>query len=278
MKDNAPGLPAICTQKPDRIPYPSAPAPLFLGLTHSLRYFWNEPKNCSMRFFFLLLLLSSAISTNLAAQAKPKTVDLKAGQVFDIIFLNNHPDAKDLMKDYFNRASPIAKANGYLPGGGFGIAGTPTRGNYHPTVMAIGTWPSLAQRAAGLIALETEMIDFHEMRRKIWPTFNLTFYEMKEDVSFTVQPDKYYVVTLFWAEGKRAFKKFRTQWEANQHRGGGRQLVTLTNGDSPFGYYFDPDYFALTEWENEAAFLAAQLKEGQANYVGVRHLNQFPIK
>jgi len=182
------------------------------------------------------------------------------------------------MQDYFKRASPIAQANGYASGGGFGIAGTPTQGNYHPEVMAIGTWPSVDQRLAGVIALETEMTDFHEMRRKIWPTFNLTYYEMEEDVSFTIDPEKYYVVTMFWAKKKGPFAKFKSRWEATQFRNGGRQLITLMEGASPFGYHFNPDYFTLIEWESEAAFRAALAEDDKLDRSGVRHLNQFPIK
>ncbi|MFK8163892.1 MAG: hypothetical protein AB8H12_15710 [Lewinella sp.] len=230
-----------------------------------------------MRYFFLLLLCST-FSTSLAAQAKPKTVDLKKGQVFDIIFLTNDPAAKDLMQDYFKRAFPIAQANGYTSGGGFGIAGTPIRGNYHPEVMAIGTWPGLAERTAGLAALETQMDDFHEMRRKIWPTFNLTYYEMKEAASFTIKTEKYYVVTAFWAEQKGRFKKFLKQWEVTQAKAGGTPLLVLTDGTSPFGYNFEPDYFTITEWKSEAAFLRSLPEDNKRGYPGVRHLNQFPIK
>lgn len=212
------------------------------------------------------------------AQPKTKTVDLQKGQVFDIIFLHNHSGNEDLMQDYFDRASPIARANGYAPGGGFGIAGTPFRGNYHPTVMAIGTWPSIQDRLAGLVALETQMKDFHEMRRKIWPSFFLTYYEMKTDVSFTITSEKYYVVTAFWAEKKGRFKQFLKQWETIQAEAGGTPLIVLTDGASPFGYDFNPDYFTITEWENEAAFRRSLPADSKQGYPGVHHLNQFPIR
>lgn len=231
-----------------------------------------------MRYAFLFLFLCTAFSASLTAQAKPKTVDLKKGQVFDIIFLTNKPDTKDLMQDYFKRASPIAQANGYASGGGFGIAGTPIRGNYQPKVMAIGTWPGVAERTAGVVALETQMTDFHEMRRKVWPTFNLTYYEMQEDASFTIKTDKYYVVTSFWAEKKGSFKKFLKQWEAAQAKAGGTPLLVLTDGTSPFGYNFEPDYFTITEWESEAAFRSSLPEDNKRGYPGVRHLNQFQIK
>lgn len=227
-----------------------------------------------MRLLFFLLLCSAG----LAAQTKSKTVDLRKGQVFDVLLLTNNPDAKDLRQDYFKRAFPIAKANGYVSGGGFGVVGPPIRGNYQPEAMAIGTWPGIAERSAGLQALEGEMADFHEMRRKVWPTFHLTYYEMKEDVTFTVSTGNYYVVTAFWAEKKGRFRKFLKQWEARQAREGGKPLLVLTDGTSPFGYELNPDYFTITEWSSEAAFRNSLPEDNKTGYPGVSHLNQFQIK
>lgn len=229
-----------------------------------------------MRFRFYYLLFCLCLAFSLTGQGK--TITLKKGQAFDIILLNNDPDAKDAMQDYFKRASPIARASGYVPGSGFGVTGVPTMGNYHPDVLATGSWPSIAARIEALEELEGGMHDFHEMRRKVWPTFNMTYYEVKEDISFTTDPDKYYVVTMFWADKKGKFAKFQNAWETACQRAGAKQMITLTDGASPFGYYFKPDYTAITEWASEAAFRAAQTAEGRLSYAGVRHLNQFPIK
>ena len=215
---------------------------------------------------------------NLTGQDKAKSIKLKKGQAFDIILLTNNPEAKDEMQDYFKRAYTIAQANGYVPGSGFGITDTPTMGNYHPEVLATGSWPSIAARVEALEKLETGMSDFHEMRRKVWPSFNMTYYEVKEDISFTTDPTKYYVATMFWAEQKGKFAKFTKAWEAACQRAGAKQMITLTEGASPFGYYFNPGYLAITEWASEAAFRAAQTVESRLDYAGVRHLNQFPIK
>jgi len=141
-----------------------------------------------MRFFFSCLLLCLFTTATLTGQDKPKTITLKKGQAFDIILLNNDPKAKDALQDYFKRAYPLAQADGYVPGSGFGIIGTPTMGNYRPEVLATGTWPSIAARVEALKKLETGMSDFHEMRRKVWPSFNMTYYEVKEDISFTTDP------------------------------------------------------------------------------------------
>lgn len=239
--------------------------------------FAPNQKTSSMRLqCTILFFLSLGFVSGLSGQAKPQTLDLKKGQAFDIILLTNAEDNKEDMADYFNRASPIAKANGYAPSFGKAV-GMPTLGNYHPDVVAFGTWPGISARVAAVEKLESGMSDFHEMRRKIWPTFNLTYYEVKEDVTITFDPEKYYVATMFWAEKKGKFNRFLKEWETAQLQQGGRPLLRLTEGASPFGYDYNPTYLTFTEWDSEEDFRAAVKTGHGTTYSGVKHLHQFPL-
>lgn len=230
-----------------------------------------------MRYFLFFSLSCLFMAMSLDAQSKPQTLNLKKGQAFDIILLTNAPDSKEAQDDYFKRAFPIALESGYAPAFGKGID-TPTKGNYHPEVMAFGTWPSIVARVSALTQLETRMTDFHEMRRKVWTNFDMTYYEVKEDISITFDPEKYYVATMFWASKKGKFAKFKQRWEAIRLKQGGRQLIRLTDGASPFGYHFNPTYLTITEWNSEADFRAAKTADDGLDYSGVLHLNQFPLK
>ena len=229
-----------------------------------------------MRLLFVCLFCFS-FATSLSGQAKPKTITLTKGQAFDIILFNNNPAAKAERKDYFQRAFPIARSFGYKPSASFGVAETPTRGNYHPDFLVTGTWPSVSARALALEALQSGMADFDEMRRKVWSSFNMTYYEVKEDLTITTDTTKYYVATTFWKEKPGRFAKFLRKWEARQQQFGGKVLITLSDGASPFGYYYNPDYLVITEWASEEAFCATLPADDQAGFRGVKHLNQFPI-
>lgn len=232
-----------------------------------------------MRLYHLIFcLLICGHTTSLSGQDKSRTIDLKKGQVFDILLLNYAPDVEAAKQRYFKEAFPIATKNGYQPGAGFTVKEMPTQGNYHPELMVTGTWPSLAARTAGVFALETELGDFHEQRRTIWSSFNVTYYEMPEDVSFTTDPAKYYVATMFWGKESAVYGKFLRKWAKAARESGGKKMMTLLDGHSPFGYYHNPDFFTITEWKNEAAFNAFLAKDRALDHAGIKHLNQFRIQ
>ncbi|PHI20258.1 hypothetical protein CEQ90_08715 [Lewinellaceae bacterium SD302] len=60
-------------------------------------------------------------------------------------------------------------------------------------------------------------------------------------------------------------------------KAGGVSVLELINGASPFGYYFNPDYFVLTEWPSREVF-----ENFESIYAttpeGIRHVNQFAIQ
>ena len=232
-----------------------------------------------MRLYHILfLLLLCGTSITLCAQGAPRTFDLKKGQVFDILLLNYSPDVEAAKQRYFKEAFPIATKNGYQPGAGFAVKKMPTQGNYHPELLVTGTWPSVTDREQGVVALETELGDFHEQRRAIWSSFNVTYYELQEDIAFTTDSAKYYVATMFWSGETKAYAKFLRKWNKAALEAGGKAMMSLTDGHSPFGYYHNPDFFTITEWENEADFNVFLAKDRAIDHAGVRHLNQFSIQ
>lgn len=229
-------------------------------------------------YHFIFCLLLCGLTATVAGQGKVRAFDLKKGQVFDILLLNYSPDIEDAKQRYFKEAFPIATKNGYQPGAGFAVKEMPTQGNYHPELLVTGTWPSLADREAGVVALETELGDFHEQRRTIWSSFNVTYYELPQDISFTIDPEKYYVATMFWGSEPEVYSKFLRKWTKMNRAAGGKEKMTLSGGHSPFGYYHNPDFFTITEWENEAAFKAFLTKDRALDHRGIKHLNQFRIQ
>ena len=226
----------------------------------------------------MILVLMCLITVHLKSQAKDKTFSYKKGQVFDIILLNTKTGIEEDRDSYFKTAFPVATKYGYTGQGGLALIDTPSQGNYHPESMIFGVWTSLQRRLDFLADIEGVMPNFHEARRKIWSSFNLTYWEMKEDLSFTVKADKYNVATLYWQESERPFNQFKANWTKQAKNAGGKEVLVLTNGDSPFGYHFDPDYLVITEWESKAAFDKFYKENLKMNHDGVKHVNQFIIQ
>lgn len=229
-----------------------------------------------MRVFIIVItFILSALTVN--GQAKAKIISLKKGEVLDVIFINNKPGNEEARKQYFTDVYPPANAGGYTGLPGFGIPAVPTEGNYWPDVMALGRWKSLSARHHTMKALIEQFPDFHERRRLIWPTFNMTYYEMTSDISFTTDPDKFYVIDLYWREDVEAFGEYLRKRNKASEKAGGQRVLELINGQSPYGYYFNPDYFSLTEWSSRSAFEAFKATYENVEPKGVRHLNQFGV-
>ena len=116
------------------------------------------------------------------------------------------------------------------------------------------------------------------MRREIWPTFYLTYWEVKEDKTVTVKADKFNVMTAYWSEDDRKFDKFTDQWKQNAKKQGAKILLDLQEGTSPFGYQYNPDFLTITERDSEEAFKAHLAKTLSSDHDGVKHVNQFVIE
>ncbi|PWL37831.1 hypothetical protein DKG77_13760 [Flagellimonas aquimarina] len=213
----------------------------------------------------------------MTAQENKKSFNLKKGQVLDIIFLNQNPNKDDLLQEYFKLVFPVAQKNGYNPQPGFGVEKY-TQGNYHPQSMVFGYWNSFDSRSKFLSEIKTSLPDFHKRRRDLWSTFALTYWELKKDLSFEINLNKYNVVTAYWANESSSFLKFKNNWNNKAKQHGAVIKVELVNGASPFGYYYNPDYLIINEWENEASFKKFYETNLKMDHYGVKHVNQFILK
>lgn len=211
-------------------------------------------------------------------QGQVHNYTFKKGQVFDVVLLNTNPDTKETRKRYFETAYPIATDMGYLPEKGYPISGSALQGNFQPHVMVFGQWPNMKVRDEFLNTIEEKVPDFHEMRREIWGAFYLTYWEMTEDLEFSIDADDYHVVTAYWAKEGQRIEGFRQQWERQVARNKGGVVLSLTNGTSPFGYYYNPDYFSITKWESKEAFEAFQDRVSKLDHSSLAHVNQFHIQ
>ncbi|MEL7163243.1 MAG: hypothetical protein AAFN92_20970 [Bacteroidota bacterium] len=225
----------------------------------------------------LIIFCCCCLTAGLTAQGKARSFQLKKGQVIDFLLLDFSTDTA-ARKRYFAEVIPVGVAGGYEPGPSFRATEAATQGNYHPDVLAFGAWTDVAAREATAITLEKEIDDFHGQRRRVWTNFRVQYFELTEDLDFRTDPTKYYVITTFWADATGGFSGFLSRWEKQQKRYGGTPILTLTDGYSPLGYQYDPDYLTITEWASEADFRAFLEKDRKADRTGIVHLNQFRLQ
>ncbi|MTI21512.1 hypothetical protein E1176_10825 [Fulvivirga sp. RKSG066] len=223
----------------------------------------------------IFLALSLALGLNLAyGQNKIDTITLAQGEVMDILLIEQKQHAEEALKSYFETVIPIGRRMNYRPLPGFKIVDH-TKGNLCPTYLILAKWDNLQSRQGFLNNITDEVPDFHERRREIWSYFGTRYYEMGEDHTLTIDRSKFHIATAYWLDDdSNVFQ----DWEQKVRKMGGELLITLTGGTSPLGYRYDPNYFVITAWKNEASFAAFQKEIAQLAPHGVQHVNEFILK
>lgn len=210
-------------------------------------------------------------------QSKIQSLSFKKGEVLDILLLSQNADTETDLKDYFKIAFPVAKKMSYESLPGFKVIDH-TQGNLRPGILVLGKWNNLDKREAFLNQIEEEVPDFHERRRKIWHFFGLRYFEVKEDLSFDIERERYHVATAYWLESQNGPGAFSKKWEREMKKMGGKLLIKLSGGQSPFGYRYDPDVFVITSWESEVAFKSFHEQIQKLGLNNIQHINEFILE
>lgn len=207
-----------------------------------------------------------------------KTYTFTKGQVLDVLYLVRRPDTGAALQDYFKTAGPIARKLSYTPHGAVRVAGKPSQGNFSPDVVAFGTWPgNFTDRDSAYQQLLSELPDLQSRRMDIWSNFNMTQYEIAEDINLTMDKAKHYVLTAYWLKDSSDINAFQKMFLKTLNASSGTSKMILVGGRSPFGYAFTPDLVVVSEWDN--VLDAARFTDASKalNTSDVLHVNQFPV-
>ncbi|NER18371.1 hypothetical protein [Spongiivirga citrea] len=221
------------------------------------------------------LLFLFAAMFQVTAQNKLHTLSFKKGEVLDILLLSNNPDINTLFDRYKKTAFPVASKYSYQPMPGFRIKNT-TKGNNEANTFVFGKWNSLEKREAFLDAIVPAVPDFHEQRKAIFKYFVLAYHEMPANTTFTIDRNKYNVVTSYWSKSKKE-KQFLKNQKSNIANYGGKLILVLQNGKTPEGYEYDPTVTIITQWESQKAFERYQKKTEKSLLKSIKNTHQFVL-
>lgn len=230
-----------------------------------------------MKLKTITVVLFSLIILNSNAQSKKIiSYSFKKGEVIDVMLLTTAPDSKIEYERYKKTAFPVAFEYSYQPQKGFRISKL-TLGTHHPSSLIFGKWKSKQKREDFLVRITERVPDFHEQRRALFPYFDLTYYELEKDLSFSIDREKYNVVTSFWKDDSKEFNKFMSNWEEKIKKSGGKIILQLNKGNSPTGYVYNPDEFYIIEWKNQSVFDAFAKEYKMSSYGDLKNIHQFKI-
>lgn len=220
-------------------------------------------------FMFFTLVFSTAFGQ------ENKSFDFKKGEVLDIILLSQSENSTKLYERYKKTAFPVAFEYSFQPQPSFRISKL-TLGTNKPKAFIIGKWASLKKREGFLSNIVKRVPDFHQQRRDLFPYFGLTYYEVSKDLKFSIDTSKYNTVTAMWH--KLNDLPFFRKWQTSVEKAEGKVIITLKNGISPTGYYYNPNVMCIVEWEDEAAFKAFSKKNPLDKYEALNNIHQFVIQ
>ena len=222
---------------------------------------------CACLFFML---------ANLQAQDKTKTFDFKKGEVLDIFLLSTVEDSKELFDRYKKTSFPVAFEYTYQPQQGFSIKKL-TLGTNTPSSFIFGKWASKEKKEGFIAKIVDRVPDFHQQRRALFPYFGLAYYEMQKDLKFSVNTEKFNVVTSFWKRDTKSLSVFFKEWSTSVVASGGKFILQLEDGKSPLGYTYDPDMVCIVEWKTEANFKQFEKQYPLSSYTSLKDIHQFVI-
>lgn len=225
-----------------------------------------------------LLLSIVALAIFHLGHTQEKIISLKKGEALDLLLLNTNKEAVEEREEYFSKAVEVAQKWGYIPQYSSRLKYPPTQGNYWPAVFILAKWTNYENRVKFTEDILQEYPQFHERRRTIWTTFNLTYWKVEKDQEIKIDPEKYYVATSYWSENNEEFELFKSTWSKDLGNQGGVILLELQEGESPYGYYYNPEFFTITEWESQEAFEKFYQRSLSMDHTGVKHVNQFILQ
>ncbi len=218
------------------------------------------------------------ISTFIYGQDNLVTYELKKGEVFDVLLVTTKKGTKETFKEYREKAFPVAVEMSYSFLPGFTVSEV-TQGNFEPKGVVFGKWKSMVLREKFLSEIEDRVPNFHEMRKKIWSVFNLTYYEIQEDSTIQLDSNKILVTTASWKKDNSSsdYQKYINDWKEAVRQTNGILKIELIDGKSPKGYEYNPDYTFITQWDSQEDFNAFQKKNLIMDADFLKNINQFVL-
>ncbi|WP_299217448.1 hypothetical protein [uncultured Aquimarina sp.] len=227
----------------------------------------------------LVIIIIQVLFSNLAIGQSEMTINLDKGQVLDVLLRINADNVSEKTENrFFEKLVPRAFELGYhgIPYE-IHIDYPALQGNHTPDHILFGRWDSLKNREEAMEKLVKEFPDFHELRREIWTSLYAVFFKVPRDLSFSFQKGKYYVITFYWSDEKKTFKKFENNWLGLIQKYKGKTILDLYDGISPITNYYSPDYMNISQWNNEEKYREFYRESLKVNNPGIKNVHQFGL-
>lgn len=225
----------------------------------------------------LIPLLIGCLVQISVGQSTIDTIKLNRGEILDLLLISQNPNTNEELKSYFKTALPIGQRMTFKSLPSFKVTNH-IQGNHKPELVILGKWNDLEIREKFLTEVVKEVPDFDLRRRTIWSYFGLRYYEIKKNITFTIDRNKYHVASAFWFTSTNKSSTYLKKWKKEVVKSGGKFLLDLKGGKSPFGYQYNPEHFFITSWESETAFQNFKEKLKSSKLDNIEQINELILE
>ncbi|MDM7860282.1 DUF1330 domain-containing protein [Alteromonas sp. ASW11-36] len=146
------------------------------------------------------ILILSTMSLGVFANTQHWAVDIKPGQVVQLIAPVTSPETLPLRRQYYRDAIPLAEQYGFTNHGQLVVERT-ILGNFKPPTIIIGSWPS--PMAISAFEQEPRWPELKRNRSAAWQDIRLYNGEVDQPQNMSFSADKSYTVAFAWVNTER---------------------------------------------------------------------------
>ncbi|MEO1488135.1 MAG: hypothetical protein AAFR88_01685 [Pseudomonadota bacterium] len=186
-------------------------------------------------------------------------LELKKGQVLQLIAPEEREEGKAARQTYYQSAFPMAERLGYQRHGQLNMR-QKIRSDYDPSLFVFFSWPDAA--AVRAYRDDPKFSEFKRLRKEAWHELKIYDKELTEDLSLTFTPEKHYSVLLAWLDKgtRQDYTRYLEGIEPAVKRSGGRFIYkmidpTMQALNAPPGA---PGQITFVEWETTDGFAKVQ--------------------
>lgn len=207
--------------------------------------------------------------THASAASQPAfTIDMKRGEVLQVIISEQRPGGGDAARTYGSKAYPLAQRYGYKRIGQLDVR-QKVRSSFDPQAVSFFSWPS--QKALDAFSAEPSWPAIMATRPEAWSGLDIYSAELPEDLQISIDPAKHYTVLVAWLksdEARGAYARYLTGIEPAVERSGGRFLYKMEMPERE-AYAEDakaPHQLTFVEWESTDGFEKVQASQEYADH------------
>ena len=203
------------------------------------------------------------------AEADPAfTIDMKRGEVLQVIISEQRPDGGPAARAYGSKAYPLAQQYGYQRIGQLDVT-QKVVSRFDPQAVSFFSWPS--QQALDRFSAEPAWPAIRATRPQAWSGLDIYSAELQEDLKVNIDPDKHYTVLVAWLKSDDAradYARYLSGIEPAVERVGGRFIYKMMMPTRE-AYEEDaaaPHQITFVEWETTDSFEKVQATDEYARH------------